>query len=120
MRWFSAGSPTGLVRDAAIERRDPLSVEEQALPATAGPGLMLPEKYGGVDGRPGPVAWWDTGVPRPGEPTIADIGIGGYQGYEVIRGVRLGLRVSRWRYRWPVVAVAGVVLAVLLLVLLAG
>ena len=120
LRWFSAGSPTALVRDAADESRDALTAEERTLPATAGPGLTLPEKSGGVDGRPGPVAWWDTAVPNPGEPTIADIGISGYQGYEIIRGVRLAQRVSRWRYWWPAVAVVAVVVAVSVLVLASG
>ena len=99
LRWFSVGSPTELVRDAGIESRDALSVEERTLPATAGPGLELPGKTGpGADGL-GPAAWWDTAVPQPGEPTIADIGIGGVTGYEIVREARLANRLAQ-RPRW--------------------
>lgn len=92
LRWFSQGTPTELVRDAAAESKDELSVREQALPAVSGPGLRLPSPPGQGDGRGGPVAWWDTGIPLPGEPTIADIGMSGYQGYRMIRQ-------SRWQNR---------------------
>jgi hypothetical protein len=114
LRWFSAGSPTALVRDAGRESMDVLSVEERALPATAGPGLMLPVKSEGVDGQPGPVAWWDTAVPRPGEPTIADIGLDGLVGYGLIREARLLNRMGPRRSRWLPVAVGLIGVLVLL------
>jgi hypothetical protein len=87
-----------LVRDAGIESRDALSIEERTLAATTGPGLELPGRNAPAD-QAGPVAWWDTSVHRPGEPTVADIGIAGVTGYEIVREARLANRLARpWRW----------------------
>jgi hypothetical protein len=72
LRWFSAGCPTDLIRDAGIESRDALSAEERALRATTGPGLDLPEKSG-------PTAWWDAGASGP------DVNVSGLSKYSLER-----------------------------------
>jgi hypothetical protein len=60
--------------------------------------LELPGKTDPVADRLGPVTWWDTAVPQPGEPTVADIGIAGVTGYEIVREARLANRLTqRWR-----------------------
>jgi hypothetical protein len=117
LRWFSDGTATELVRDAGADARDALSGDERALRATAGPGLLLPGKSSGPDGQPGPVAWWDTAIPEPGEPTLADVGISGAQGYALIRQMRLMNRVHQRRpLRWlATLALAGVILVLVLL-----
>ena len=121
LRWFSDGTPTKLVRDATYDSTDALSPEERALPATSGPGLVLPERATHLDDRYGPADWWDTSVPQPGEPTLKDIGLSGVAGYELIREIRMINRLGQRRPRRfdPVLRFLGFVqFAILLSVIL--
>lgn len=123
-RWFSAGSPTELVHDNGIDGHDPLdaidtehlrqrrpiasTVHEMPDPAPE------PDPYSSPHG---PVAWWDTAVPRAGEPPF-DWGIGGAAGYRITREARLAYRGGTR----PTVFVSGLIalIGLAVLFLLAG
>jgi hypothetical protein len=112
-RWFSAGAPTQLVRDGKVESTDVVSAAERGLGATDGPGLSLPESST-VSSVQGPVAWWDTAVPEPGEPSIVDIGASGMAGYSLLRELRMAHRVRERFGAWSPAVLASLTVLTLL------
>jgi hypothetical protein len=97
-RWFSDGAPTALVRDGELDARDQLNEHEaeqlkgaplQFTHETRSAGLADPYAVPGE----GPVAWWDSSVPKADEPAF-DWGLDGARGYEITRSARFANRMG--------------------------
>lgn len=101
-RWFSAGTPTALVRDGHTTGHDPLSESEAAAAASGTlefvslPSGRPTETDGGDRPPPGQVAWWDVAVPHKDEPGF-DWGLDGYVGYKITLAERFAARWSKRR-----------------------